>query len=537
LLSLAQRDAQDGKAGAAYGSICQAIDGFDSAASTFSCTHKLIGDLYSFGASLPPGVFDSSAETDILQQIAFVAHGESFYQAASAIFVSEDENESKVFRAAFITDAGTNILHQSHLTSCQKCKGLSCNSTKCEAVSALYKRASLQFRSAIELCPEYAPAWCGLGCSMVFSDPLLAQHCFCRSLELDSFAPDAYSNLGFLYTAHNAYNASNGVLDALTQVADSPMMWINRALILERTAASDIRNGERRMAKERMSQAADAYRAAIQVVKHPSAMLGLSLTCRASSGTPDTLTTSMGVSAFQDSYGYMLQYRGKMGDYNASAALLEDIASLEIGINSVSDDASHVRDLMASVKKDLDAIETLRRELQPDALTCLDLDVINDCLSSDAIAREDEKEEASSESVRIGMPLARQIVHEPHRGDLWVEFAKQLLRDNNGSREGIKSAQVAACRAVHILTHQLGFPNQQQQLEGTHKVVDPKNLSDALALSHWLDNLAPRPPPDEAMALTATATVCRTLELQKALMMDPNNKFAREALSVRVGKD
>jgi hypothetical protein len=135
------------------------------------------------------------------------------------------------------------------------------------------------------------------------------------------------------------------------------------------------------------------------------------------------------------------------------------------------------------------------------------------------------------------MTLARKIVHEPHRGDLWVEFAKQVLRDNDGSKEGIKSAQVAVCRAVHILTHQLGFPNQQQQQEGAHKIVDPKKLSDALALRHWLDNLAPPPPPDEAMPLAATAPACRTLGLQKALMMNPNNKFARAALSAAVGKD
>jgi Flp pilus assembly protein TadD len=69
----------------------------------------------------------------------------------------------------------------------------------------MFQRSVKEFRRAIDLSPHYAPAWCGLGCAAGSgSDPLLAQHAFCRSLELDSLYPDTYANLGFLYTKHNA---------------------------------------------------------------------------------------------------------------------------------------------------------------------------------------------------------------------------------------------------------------------------------------------------------------------------------------------
>ena len=540
MLSLAQRDAQDGKAGVAYKSVCQAIEGFESVTSSFVCTQKLIGDLYSLGASLPPSVFGSSADVDILNQIAFVAKGESFYKAASAFYLSCDDREANLLQASSLTDAGANILLQGQLTTFYECKGLSV-SNKSQALSTLYQRAAIEFRRAIERCPEYAPAWCGLGCSMVFSDPLLAQHCFCRSLELDSLYPDAYSNLAFLYTSREAFNSSNEVLDALTQVADSPMMWINRALILERNAATDILEGEGGKAKERISQAADAYRAAIQVVKHPSAMLGLALTCRASSsGTPGTLATGKGPAAFQDSYGYLLQYKGKMGNYDISANLLEDVARLEIGANTFSDGNCQVEEPIASLQEDLTTMKKLRQELQEGCdNNGLDLNVFMDCLSSDTSASEEVNDETTSEAKPIDMTIARQIVHEPHRGDLWVDFAKMLLRENGGSKDGIKNAQVAASRAVLILTHELSFPNQQKQQEGKFtKIVDSKDLSDALALKHWLDSLAgTHANPDKDMDDAATVSPCTTLELQKALMMNPNNKFAREVLTIAVGKD
>jgi hypothetical protein len=67
--------------------------------------------------------------------------------------------------------------------------------------------------------------------------------------------------------------------DALTQVADTPMTWINRALQLEVTLDdANMEDSDRSI--EWISQACDAYRAALQVDKHPAALLGLAISFR-----------------------------------------------------------------------------------------------------------------------------------------------------------------------------------------------------------------------------------------------------------------
>ncbi|CAB9501462.1 Tetratricopeptide repeat domain 37 [Seminavis robusta] len=508
LLSLAQREVHNGKAGAAYGSIRRAIEGFESTSNNFGCAQKLLGDLYSFGATLPPDVFgDASTETDIVNQIAFVSKGEAFYKAALDLFVgiSEDSNEVRLLQAALLTDAGANILLQGQLTAFHEGRGLSSASNKSQNVSALYDRAGAEFRRAIDLFPDYGSAWCGLGCSLVFSDSLLAQHCFCRSLQLDSLSPDAYSNLGILYTVHKVFEASNGIIDALTQVADSPMMWINRALILELKASADIEKGQGQHAQEKISNAADAYRAALQVVKHPSAMLGIAMTCRASEGAKSE-------APYQESYANLQQYKGKMGSSDASALLLADLADLE---SAGAADAGR----LDNVKSHLETLEQLYGEHQ--ITDGLDLEVIRTCLASDARAADEEKESEGSRP--LDMTIARQIVHEPQRGDLWVVLSKQLLRDNGGSQDSLKAAQVAATRAVHILTHQLTFPSQQG---GNAGIVCPSVLSDALALDYWLDTLIETKPEKHDDAEPTS----KALELQKALVLCPQNAFAREAV-------
>ena len=87
---------------------------------------------------------------------------------------------------------------------------------------------------------------------------------------------DTWSNYALNCLEFDATISCIEALDALTQVADSPMMWIGRALLLE----SKGRKASDKSKLIAMEKAADAYRAALQVAREPSALLGLAMTCR-----------------------------------------------------------------------------------------------------------------------------------------------------------------------------------------------------------------------------------------------------------------
>ena len=553
LLSLARRDSQDGKSGSALGYIEQAIAGFgEPSITSYGCTQKLLGDLYSFGATLPPGIFKVSAnESEVHGQIAFIKKGEDCYQAAVNHYatVSGQEDESILLRASAITDAAANILLQAQLTIFSRYQGYARSSTNemevVPEVKALYKRAAAEFRRAIEVCPDYGPSWSGLGCSLVFSEPLLAQHAFCRSIQLDNLAPDAYANLGFLYTFYNSFKTSRGVMDALTQVADSPMMWINRALMLEQSAASDAATGNNKKAVDDIAQAADAYRAALQVGKHPSAMLGLALSCRIPSTSSMEQWVPLKESAIQDSIGYLMEYEGCMGSSDASASLGEKLLNFELTVKASSgeEDRDSVDVAKASVESKLDSIEALMQEHSVKGVNGFDAKLIRKYISSTEVVAEESQEvdkfNDTFASPPIEMSLARRISFEPQRGDLWVELAKQLFRDSSAtsSRPTLQAAQAAASRAANMLSHQWTHPTGID--DAATPVVHQNNFSDALALKYWFGNLLSpleakeesqiEKPENEDNALETKRN--RIQELQKALIICPTNKFARAALN------
>jgi hypothetical protein len=113
-----------------------------------------------------------------------------------------------------ISDCGTNILLRAQLASLVEAGEEDFPETESE-----FERAAAEFRRALELDSAHAPAWCGLVCA-VSNNPMLAQHAFCHSLELETLAPDPYANLSFIFTAQLATSASDGVSATLTQVAD-----------------------------------------------------------------------------------------------------------------------------------------------------------------------------------------------------------------------------------------------------------------------------------------------------------------------------
>ena len=505
LAALAQQDNQDGKSGLAMQRIQQAVDGCREIAdeTKFVCVEKLVGDLYTLAASLPPNAFaesESTSDEEQLQlQLRFMSNGEAAFRAAVDL-IGENDEESNIVRASLLTDAGVNLLLQAHLLSSWERKGL--HRSKTPKACAAFENAGIFFRQAIDVCPTFAPSWCGYGCALAQSDPIMAQHAFSRSLELDKLSPDSYANLGFLLTHFRKFAASGSVLDALTEVADTPMMWINRAFILECQTALTPHDHS---ASENMQQAADAYRAALQVVKHPSAMLGLAMTCRMSSAGDPKLISSM----MYESHNYTTEYLGVVGRVDVPTTILNGVFSIESALQTCAPFGDAMVD--EGQAQILQGISQLANgDLTDGRNTMLDTTLLRQVAEKHAcpttVFHEEEEIEAWS--------LDRQILHEPNRGDLWVQFAKDLVS---------KDSAVPAARII-----QKGALILMQQVSGLLALprdshfVNAQDLSDALSLWYWLENH------DQANIEGGEAP--SVVDLQRSILISPGNPIARAAL-------
>lgn len=176
LLSIAQQELQDGKFGSAFSNVQIAIKGCIELANDFSCIYKLLGDLYSFGASVPLSVFEGDVDKEegmlsncMKEKLAFVARGEQAYRSALRLHETTKRDDShSIARASFLCDVACNVLLQANIMSLRfEAEG------KYQDSDEMYERAAKEFENVIACNPVHASAWCGLGCAV--KDPLLAQ--------------------------------------------------------------------------------------------------------------------------------------------------------------------------------------------------------------------------------------------------------------------------------------------------------------------------------------------------------------------------
>ena len=549
LLAMAQRDAQDGKAGAAYNLMKRAIDGIQkilvsckgnqTVQSDFGCVVKLLGDIYTFGAGLPPALFNEddsrgySSGEHLRSQIAFIAQGEACYLAVKTTKGMLDD-EAALLDSAIQCDLGTNILLQSQILAMLYGEGQGLNLSlvdvvhSCNEVKVSFDRASDCFRSALTESPLYAPAWCGLGCALCGTDPILAQHAFVRCLQLDKVSPDAWSNLGFLYASHGQLRASIDMMDQLTQVADTPLMWICRAALIEQEAL--VRVGDEKLL---MSQAADAYRAALQVTKHPSALLGLSLSCRVSPADKND--------ARKESLGFMREYEGLSSGCNQGALLLrqvltaEDICERRVKFsmpwmneaiqNEIADITLTAHTFEATFLK----ADCTSRTFEESRNGGIDVDIVKDVAEYKRILSEPLETTVSTPQLfHAKLSLSRQLIHDPENGKQWLDLAKQMAKELLSAqgvskrrlvREIVDSAILAANKAVSILVGQIASASRF----GTHS----DDVAEALVLSYWVGSTGNALlDKDEGMPHTKATQ----FDLQRAMMMCPDNTFVRGAM-------
>lgn len=345
-------------------------------------------------------------------------------------------------------------------------------------------------------------------------------------------------------------------IDALTQVADSSIIWIARGLLLELKGKENA--GETKYMA--MRKAADAYRTALQVSRERSALLGLAMTCRhnfkvsserclddftatvenleqqeflASIGVYNTLKCDKDKFASAVGISSLLEESQFLPSPIATANIREEAKKLNISLNVPINDSIHNKEIIPFLKEDTIIEEASR--------------LIHEILSSTS-SNPPTKDRCS---VACKNDAIIDLHEQPENAKRWLVLAKTLLRDTfkaegRSEREIIKiilNAKIAANKCVQIgnesVIHPLRLSNPWTKFNGNEEStndsryleVGPINgnvfrrptessfLSEAYALNYWLGLLNPQQSsePDND-------------DLQRSLMLDPENTLALECI-------
>jgi len=468
------------------------------------------------------------------------SEGETAYLRSLAVVENKfngSDGEKKEFSAAALCDVGTNLFLQAQI----RCEGSQSQRNlprRDKELKNTLVQSMQYFLKAIDLDEADPRPWCGLGCALCSTDPLLAQHAFCRSLQLDKSSAHAWANLGLLYAEFTRLDSSEETIDALTQVADTPIMWIGRALLLEKTLGNDDSEME-----DNLRRAADAYRAALQVARHPAALLGLSCTsCRGhnlqSSHYFDSddfgkesqinLSLYLDVTSGSDIGANIL---GGVMMINAGDQLLQN-EEYKLGCDIIR---AGTDDIVQSCKreeqktKECSTTDTLDYQTQSPGIFIeynsliketprATMDIVKSASLSCAKIVPSTIQLAAKDRVRCnmtdytGLSAARQSIREhPEVGENWLKLAKQLVKHlaklQSPSKNSFRTAKAVVARAKYMLSTEM-----------TSKSIQATKVSDALALSCHLSDFTTH---DRKLKRQLSA------DLQRALILDPDNTLAR----------
>lgn len=282
-------------------------------------------------------------------------------------------------------------------------------------------------------------------------------------------------------------------------------MWIIRALMLERKAASG--NSDQKLA-----QAADAYRAALQVMKQPEAILGLAMTGRVCS---EEMKSHVMIHSTKrkDCHALMNEFLASSVYFKDEASLFSAVMSLEQAAEADGHEWSD-EVLLLGTEKVKNILDDFNHS------ESLETDTIEACMEE---ANKNSKEEKETEAALSLGAIQRSILQEPHRPELWLSLAKGLvgrLEDSSPSH-AIESGYAAALRASNMLTESLKHP---RCVDGqVTAFVNSKMISESLSMVYFLVNL------QEAKEGKHDEKKCN-YALQRSIMMCPNSGLAREAL-------
>jgi len=545
--------------------------------------------LYSLGNSLPSYVFATAITSqdaedkrkksylslEVESQLSFMMKGEQAYMLALELCnkddVGEDDEDNKHLFAAALTDLGTNLLSQARVASMALGEGsgggtktsLADLAMQSSQIKDLITRSINAYLQAVDSSPHEAPAWCGLGCALVAVDPLLSQHAFSRALQLDASLADSWSNIALLYANFDT-NKCSEILDFLTQVEDTPLMWIGRGFLLEKTSREW---KDQDLAREAcLTKAADSYRAALQIMQHPAALLGLSLTCRR--GDPGLQKSNNSVySSLSDhdskteSRMSMVIHQNMTGEGNVGASYVRGLTQIEEILNCISGfDGAEYKDLLTEAKAALNNVETISVNTSgelPSTQCDIDLSVSMPLrVTKSAEFPYDLMKNAANQASSVspskgfddgsygtdplnGLDEARNNVHlNPESGEVWLIFAKKLageVSSEDNDTNMLSSAKIAAQKAYDLLHERAVnatlLSPRRQSLQGKSMEYSDKSvvssippaslLSESMSLISWLEEV-------EALDSGDSPSICEGnfASLQESLLLDPTNSIA-----------
>jgi len=592
IISMARQNLQDGKYGLAYGYIKL---GASMRCDSYS-ELKLLGDLYSVGEALPSYVFvedvsefsnecapddDDEYEEYIitveikrklrLLQAAKVAYSKALEMVRSENTIEEEKN----LTAAAATDIGCILLAQARIISLALGDGSGGETSSISGLKDqhghllnIIEESIKSFMFAVENNPVDSSAWCGLGCAIVAIDPLKAQHSFARALQLDKMGiPEAWTNIGVMFTHYDFRSIASEVLDSLTQVEDTPLMWICRGLLFESAANVWQKQGAS------LLKAADAYRAALQLFQHPSALLGLSLTCRRNDlslmAVNDEIYSALACEASKnESLLSMSVYQSIAGNTNHLAhvdlfmKLEKALDRLVSNNDETGEDGLQVKSLVDMIhERKLVCIDDDHVRKKSKTMDCeIDFatvplkkatitgsvpfkminEAIDNVLTVDSMAMSRHN---NTQTKQIAVEDARNAVYlNPENGELWLNFAKLLVQElcvNFGQCSPptiLSSAKAAASRAYNILYASAVHASMiSPTTEGTSDrsenrvnsiVASADIVSESLSLVSWLGDL-------DSVEKKGETTLNPLASMQEAYMLDPTNNISAKALMLK----
>jgi len=615
MLALSRLHANEGKFGSALEHLQRGIKsvkslveakGQPASLSSSACALKLLGDLYTFGSSLPASLFgkdedDANDKLDCchhddntVSKLSFASKGGEAYTKAWQTHKEREakcdvSSDSSLLSAAALFDVGTSLLCQARILASSLGEGTGGGTkssmldmpSKCPGIRGRIDQCIEHFRKAIEMEETFAPAWCGLGSALCYKDTLLAQHCFCRALQIDKASPENWSNLGLVYADRGIVNASSEALDALTCVADTPFMWIGRALLLEDESVKVDESSLLVSEESSLSRASDAYRAALQVANHPVALLGLSLTARRL-GLSQLMeeqnamySESAHLASKRESHLALSVHLHLTGPYNVGSTALDSIHRSEVARDRFANgDGTTGEETL-----DLPNVDDTAKLLEQLSLDCVEQDdseELKSCNGGVAMATVLKQSNeamgsvkslaqtaasssdvtATKEDASNGLASARLRARlHPDNGEYFLNFAKELAKEYTSLEEPPASSRAivssAAEKASALLLDQatnirmiaprrpitntsegkLAAGSSVEHDLSMHKnvvpkVVDADIVSESFALKAWL----PVEEKEEDSECASASEVASVINIHRALLLDPENLLARGLL-------
>ena len=493
-LLLATRKIGDGKFGAALDTLTKGIVSltpFMNEEHRHFCILKLLGDLYSQGFKIPEGAFskvnlDIISESKYMKQVypkkQFLAQGYDVYcKCLDRIQNNTDILGSDLLVASALNDMATNLMLQAHLQ-------MKSNVYLDESTISILSRARDCYTKAIQSNELDASLWCGLGCSLFHLDQMLSQHAFCRAIQLDKNSSDAWANLGFSYADNEKVPQCEAAIDVLTQVADTPLMWILRGFVLEKKT-STLSN-----VIDNLRNASDAYRACLQTSKMKSALLGLASSCRRFGFHKDCNEIEKAIQ------------RDASKESHSSASLYLSLSDTK-------------RDEVTFFLQKVMELENGMKDTE----CCLFDELVRNI---EACHRDSSPPHQPLLNEEFGIDAAQRHVHmNPDDGEAWLKLAKGMLVEftnlKSPSEQHRSLLIFSVQRANLILKTAITAPVTSSTPGSLHQSVIIRSvnaalISDAEAMSSWVRGQNEK-----------NGKIKSSQNLQRALILDPENRLAR----------